>query len=125
MAPSLALGVRRHQTGVAGNGHSNPKRTTIFNRLQAAGYWTATCGKNDLHKGSNEYDDSGWVPRMARYCFNDAIDHRGEGECPWCGEKALDHANLRRLYAASCEGIDECVDASLRWSGVEAIWSIP
>ena len=213
---SLALGVRRHHTGVGGNrDDTDPQRITIFNRLREAGYWTATCGKNDLHKGSNDYHDSGWAPRLAEYGFDDAIDHRGKanvhkassreprggcpyikyleerellevnvsdyqrrkdahggeagkaawptpldrehftddfcgrnaitllqrapGDRPWClwvnfpgphgpqdapeslferyggidfppvfaGEEGLDHANLRRLYAASCEGIDD------------------
>ncbi len=57
---SLALAVRRHHTGVVDNGQdTDPNCTTIFIRLQEAGYWTATCGKNDLHKGSNDYNDSG------------------------------------------------------------------
>ena len=216
---SLVLGVRRRHTGVEGNHQdTDPKRTTIFNRLQEQGYWVGTCGKNDLHKGSNDYHDSGWVDRLSSYGFDAAIDHRGKanvykasvrrprGGCPYiryleerglldqliadynrrredydqamskaawpgplqredftddfcgrsalellhaapsdrpwclwvnfpgphgpqdapaalferyrdvdfppvfCGEEGLDHANLRRLYAASCEGIDD-------WSG--------
>ena len=212
----LALGLRRRQTGVEGNHHdTDPNRTTIFNRLREHGYWVSTCGKNDLHKGSNDYHDSGWADRLASYGFDAAIDHRGKvnvykaatrrprGGCPyihyleerglldefiadytrrrethdqgmnkaawpgpferedftddfcgrsalkllrrapsdqpWClwvnfpgphgpqdapaalfnryrridlppvfrGEEGLDHANLRRLYAASCEGIDD------------------
>jgi len=75
----LALGNRRHRTGVWSNGDdTTPGETTLFNRLQARGYRTLTCGKNDLHKGSDDYHNTGWAPRLAAYGFSDAIDQRGK-----------------------------------------------
>jgi arylsulfatase A-like enzyme len=75
----LALGVRRRHCGVIANGQdTDPSRSTIFNRLQESGYWTATCGKNDLHKGSNDFHASGWSNRLADYGFDAAIDQRGK-----------------------------------------------
>lgn len=75
----LALGNARHRTGVWHNhDDTDPAETTLFNRLQAAGYRTLTCGKNDLHKRSDDYNDTGWAPRLAAYGFCDAIDQRGK-----------------------------------------------
>jgi len=71
--------MRRHRTGVWHNpDDTNPAETTLFNHLQYSGYHTMTCGKNDLHKGSDDYANSGWVPRLAAYGFDDAIDQRGK-----------------------------------------------
>lgn len=75
----LALGKRRHRTGVWSNpDDTDPAETTLFNLLQDAGYHTVTCGKNDLHKGSDDYHNSGRVPRLGAYGFDDAIDQRGK-----------------------------------------------
>ena len=115
----LALGVRRHHTGVVDNGQdTDPERTTIFNRLQETGYWTAPCGKNDLHKGSNDYNASGWTPRLGDYGFDDAIDHRGKanafnsaGKNPRGGCPYLKYLEDEGVLDAFCEDYQKRVDA--------------
>ena len=75
----LALGRQRCHTGVWNNGDDTPlDEPTLFNHLQARGYRTLTCGKNDLHKPSGDYTQSGWAARLAAYGFSDAIDFRGK-----------------------------------------------
>lgn len=75
----LAMGLRYGRTGVWGNGEDVPRDAiTCFRLLREAGYHTMTCGKNDLHKGTGDFDVSGWTARLGDYGFSAAIDQRGK-----------------------------------------------
>lgn len=75
----LAMGRRYGRTGVWGNGEDVPRdAVTCFRLLREAGWHTMTCGKNDLHKGTGDFDVSGWTARLGDYGFSAAIDQRGK-----------------------------------------------
>lgn len=77
----LTLGVRFHRCEVPDNEHSTPTgRPNVWRLLRDAGYHTATCGKSDLFKPSQEQTTSGYLPVMDELGFVDGIDHRGKGD---------------------------------------------
>lgn len=103
----LATGRRYEHTGVPDNKYdTRPEMGTIFQLLRNAGYRVATCGKNDLHKGANDFSDTGWVPRLGQLGFTEAIDQGGK----WC---------VRNRIAT---GKPEAYSAYLRSRGCDTVY---
>lgn len=92
----LATGRRYERAGVRDNKQdTNLAHGTVFQILRNAGYRVATCGKNDLHKGSNHFTESGWHDCLAEYGFTEAVDQGGK----WCVRNRIrDH--LPEAYGA-------------------------
>ncbi|MCG3178834.1 MAG: Arylsulfatase [Phycisphaerae bacterium] len=126
---SVATGLRVARHGVLSNHYDlDESSDTFMQRLRAAGYRVAACGKTDLHKHTDFCGLSGWTPRMGRLGYTETIDQNGKRQAVKSGRVRPQDSYMAFLHA---EGVatDHAADydrrMALRDGRGESAWPTP